>query len=946
MAINSSSTRWCVQRRAWPDRSNRRNHQSYDLCVLHGRRLECVRIEDLIASARAGDSGSLVLRGEAGIGKSALLASAADLATGMRVLRGAGVENESELPFAGLHRLLLPVRHLIDLLPPPQRSAVKSAFGDGPVVAADRWLLSLAVLNLLAEAAIDSPVLCMVDDAQWLDNASAEALTFVARRIQAEGIALLFAARDDPLRPFEAPGLPELHLAGLDQRAADALLSERAQVPVSASVRDRVLSGTLGNPLALTELAESLTAAQWGGTAPLPDHLPVGADVEHLFGERVRRLGADTQTLLLVAATNDSDELDTVIRAARSLGVDAGALDPAEAAGLVSVSAGTLVFRHPLVRSAVYRSATSPAHRAVENALADALDAERDRDRRAWHRAKATIGHDDTIAAELARVGGRASDRGGHVGATAAYERAAELSTDEDARAGLLADAAQAAWLAGQPDKARELLDLAAPASTDARLRGRIAHLRGVIEATCGAPVAAYATLVGGAELISDADPDLAAVMIAEAGQIAWGTGDLPRIVEAGRLLGMLPGTGNPGARAVVGLAKFMAGDAGAAARELAAAAELAEDSDQPQMLTLAAAGAMFIGDDARAIDLFTRGVARVRAAGAAATLPTLLAPLSTIEMFTGRYVAATTDATEGLRLATETGQDNPAAHSRSVLAWLAAVRGQSDECIELANEALAHAIGQRLGPHAAIASWALAHNDLVSGRAEQAFDRLQAMSAAAPGEGNPMVNLFAAADLVDAATRCGQEPAAQDAVTRLHAWAANTAAPWAPALVARCRGLLSADDDGDRYFAEALELHSGGGRPFDTARTALMFGARLRRRRRRADARKHLRTALETFERLGATPWAEQARAELLATGETARKRDVSTLTQLTPQELQIARLVAEGSTNKTIAAQLFLSPRTVDYHLRKVFSKLGLSSRNELVRLSLHDDALSPHP
>jgi DNA-binding CsgD family transcriptional regulator len=916
--------------------------------VLHGRRRECARIEDLIASARAGDSGSLVLRGEAGIGKSALLAHAAGLATGMRVLRSAGVENESELPFAGLHRLLLPVRHLVDLLPPPQRSAVKSAFGDGPVVAGDRWLLSLAVLNLLAEAAVDSPLLCMIDDAQWLDSASAEALTFVARRIQAEGIALLFAARDDPLRPFEAPSLPQLHLVGLDQTAADTLLSERAQVPISAHVRNRVLSDTLGNPLALGELAESLTAAQLAGTAPLPDHLPVGPDVEHLFGDRVRRLPADTQTLLLLAATNDSDELDTVIRAARSLGVDAGALDPAEAAGLVSIIAGTLVFRHPLVRSAVYRSATSPAHRAAENALADALDDEKDRDRRAWHRAKAATGPDDTIATELAHVGNRASERGGHVGATAAYERAAELTSDEDARAVLLADAAQAAWLAGQPDKARELLDRAAPVSTDAPLRARIAHLRGTIEAACGAPVAAYATLVAGAELISDADPDRAGVMIAEAGQIAWGTGDLPRIAETGRLLTTLPGTmTNPGARVVVGLAKFMAGDGAAASRELATAADLAEDSDQPHMVMLAAAGAMFVGADVRAVDLFTRAVARVRTAGAAATLPILLAPLSTIEMFTGRYVAATTDATEGLRLATETGQDNPAAHMRSVLAWLAAVRGRSDECVELANEALAHAIGQRLGPHAAIASWALAHDDLVSGRSEQAFDRLQALADAAPGEGNQMISLFAAADLVDAATRTDHEHAAQMALTRLQAWAANTTAPWTQALVARCHGLLAADEDGDRHFVDALELHSGGGRPFDTARTALMFGARLRRRRRRADARKHLRTALETFERLGATPWAEQARAELLASGETARKRDVSTLTQLTPQELQIARLVAGGSTNKTIAAQLFLSPRTVDYHLRKVFSKLGLSSRLELVRLALDDDALPPdHP
>ena len=915
--------------------------------MLYGRGRECAHVDDVIAAAREGRSGALVLRGEAGIGKSALLAHAAALADGMCVLHGTGIETESELPFAGVHRLLRPLHELVDRLPPPQRAAWASAFGDGPAVSTDRWLLSLAVLNLLAEAALTAPVLCIVDDAQWLDSASADALTFVARRVHAEGIALLFAARDDPVRPFEAPGLPQLQVTGLDEAAADALLTESAHVPVAASVRDRVLSGTLGNPLALAELAASLTPGQLAGTAPLPDRLPVGADVEHLFGDRVRRHPADTQTMLLVAAANDSDDLDTVLRAARGLGVAPDALDAAERDGLVNVDAGTLTFRHPLVRSAVYRGASSGARRAAELALADVLDTERDGDRRAWHRANAAIGPDDDVAAALATAAERAGDRGGYAAAAAAYERSAELTIDADERSVRLVDAAEAAWLAGRPDAARGLLDRAAPAKSHTRLRGRIAYLRGSIEAACGTPVAAYATLVDGAELIADDDPDQANLMIAQAGQIAWGTGDLPRIVQAGQRLSSLPGTTNPGARAIIGLAKFMQGDPEGASRELGAAADLAEDSDQPQMVMLAAAGAMFLGADGRAIDLFTRAVARTRSAGAAATLPVLLAPLSTIEMFTGRYVTATTDANEGLRLATETGQDNPAAHARSVLAWLAAVQGRDAECIELANAALTHAIGLRLGPHAAIATWALAHLNLVSGRAEQAYDRLQALAEAAPGEGNQMVSLFATADLVDSAARTGREPSAEPALARLQVWAANSDAAWTHALVARCRAQLTVDDDeSDRLFAESLALHAGGGRPFDMARTALLFGERLRRRRKRAEARKHLRTALETFERLGATPWAEHARTELLATGETARKRDVSTLRQLTPQELQIARLVAGGSTNRTIAGQLFLSPRTVDYHLRKVFSKLSLSSRHELVRLSLHDEVLAPGP
>ena len=923
--------------------------------MLHGREGECAQLADLVAAARTGRSGALVLDGEAGIGKSALLEHAAELADGMQVLRGTGIETESELPFAGLHRLLRPLHlqgDLVDELPPPQRDALLGAFGEGPAVAGDRWLVSLAVLNLLAEAAAAAPVLCLVDDAQWLDSASADALTFVARRIHADGIALLFAARTDQSRPFEAPGLPRLHLAGLDAVATAYLLGERAHTRVAPTVRDRLLADTLGNPLALAELATALTPEQLDGSAPLPDRLPVGADVERHFGARVRAQPAAAQTLLLVAAVNDSGDLDTVLRAAETLGIGAesGAesLDTAEAAGLVRVDAGVLTFRHPLVRSAVYRGATSAARRAADRALAAALDASPDAeahvDRRAWHLANAATGPDDAVAGQLIAVARRAADRGGHAAAAAAYARAAELTGGGDRRAELFVSAAEAAWLAGQPDVARGLLDRTRPATAQLALRGRVAHVRGAIETACGAPAVAFATLVDGADLITGTDPELAGLMMAEAGQIAWGTGDLDRIADVGARLTALPDTANPGVRAVLGLVSLMQGEATGAARELGAAAELAMDSDRPQMVLLAAAGSMFRGDDARALDLFTRAVARTRAAGAAATLPILLAPLATIELFTGRYGAATTDATEGLRLATETRQDNPAAHARSVLAWLAAVQGREADCTELADAALAHALGQRLGPHAALATWALAHLDLVSGRPDRAFERLQALAAAGPGEGNQMVSLFATADLVEAATRAGAGADAAPAVARLEGWATHVDAAWTHALVARCRAQLATDDDeSDRFFTEALALHSRGGRPFDAARTALSFGERLRRRRRRGESRKHLRSALETFERLGAEAWARHARAELKATGETARTRDVSTLAQLTPQELQITRLVAGGATNRLVATQLFLSPRTVDYHLRKVFAKLGVSSRNELVRLALQDETFT---
>lgn len=899
--------------------------------MLIGRGRECAQVDDLLEQARDGRGGALVLRGEAGIGKSALLSYAAERATGLRVLRGAGVETESEFPFAVVHQLLRPVSTRIDAIPDRQRAALLGAFGLGPAIEADRFLISLAVLNVLAETASDGPLLCLVDDAHWLDGASADTLVFVARRIQAEGIALLFATRDG----FTAPGLPELSLTGLDADSAGRLLTERATV--STDVMSRLVTESMGNPLALAELARSLPADQLAGRVPLPDRLPVGADLGRLFGDQIDGLPTETKTMLLVVAADDTGELRVVLGAGKELGLPGGALDAAETAGLVAVDSPIVSFRHPLVRSAVYQAATFQQRQAVERAIAAALDDEVDADRRAWHLANAALGPDETAADALHRSAERARQRGGHAAAASAYERAAALTAAPEPRAGRLADAADAAWLAGQPDRARAAIEAALPQAVAPQLRARVEHLRGSLEAACGVPASAYAILSGGAELVRTLNPARAAGMLTAAGQIAWGTGDLPRLREAARRLTDLPATEGAvalGARIITGLASFLDGDVSTATLRLREAADLAQAVREPQALMLSAAGVMFLGDDTRAMDLFTTAVATARAAAAGTILPVLLAPLATLEAWTGRYAAASANATEGLRLAVETGQDNPAAHLRGVLAWLAAVRGDAAECADNANAALAHAIGQRLGPHAAIASWALAVLDLGAGRPAAAFDRLATLTATGPGESHPVVSVFATADLVEAAIRTGQDPAAH--LGRLRTWAT---APWALALVARCDGLLATGTEQDHHFTEALRLHATGGRPFDTARTELLYGEALRRRRRRADARKHLRAAHETFERLAATPWATLARTELRATGETARKRDPSTTAQLTPQELQIARFVAEGATNRTIADHLFLSPRTVDYHLSKIFTKLNLTSRTELIRLPLQN-------
>jgi DNA-binding CsgD family transcriptional regulator len=908
--------------------------------MLHGRSRECAQLDGLLDAARAGRSGALVLCGDAGIGKTALLDYAADHADGFRVLRGAGIESESEFPFAAIHQLIRPVRDYLDSLPQPQRRALDAAFGLASAHAGDRFLVSLGVLSLLSDVAEQQPVLCLVDDAQWLDETSADALTFAARRLEAEGIVLLFAVRDHETTALLTSGLPELRVGGLDADAAWSLLAEGP--PLAPEVRDLLVTSTAGNPLSLRELPSSLSADQLAGRAPLPDQLPLGAGLERVLLTQVQRLPDASRILLLLVAAEQAGDLRVVLAAAQLLDISSDALDVAESAGIVLVVDEQVSFRHPLVRSAVYRGATFLQRRAANQALAAVLTGAEDTDRRAWQLASAAVGPDESLAAQLAAVGERALKRGGHATAATAYERAAELTPAAETQAERLLAAAQAAWQAGKPDRARGVLDRAAPLATGTYLLARISRLRGNIAFACSEPAAAYVDLSEGADLIAELDPPLAASMLAEMGQIAWVSGDVQRVGEAARRLAALPTPSDRTAitaALVTGLDRFLNGDTEAATAALQQACESAEEFDDATALAQSGAAALFLGDDSRTLAMFTRAAARTRADGAANVLPTLAGPLSAVQAWTGRYASAQATAAEGLQLALDTGQENPAAHHRSVLAWIAAVQGREQDCRDAAAAALARAIGHRLGPQAGIASWALALLDLGLGRPTEAFDRLNALSEAGPGEGHQVVRTFAAADFVEAAIRVDRLDRAEEAAMTLRAWASYVQAPWALALAARCDALLA--DGSEEHFARAAALHARSSRPFDAARTELLRGEYLRRRRNRTQARTHLRAACETFEGLGATPWAERARVELQATGETARKRDPSTISQLTPQELQIARLVGAGGTNREIAAELFLSPRTIDYHLHKIFTKLGMSSRSELVRLEAADDA-----
>jgi DNA-binding CsgD family transcriptional regulator len=907
--------------------------------MLHGRHEECAAIDRLLADASELRSGALVVRGEVGVGKSALLAYAADRASEtMRVLWGAGVESESELAFAALHQLVRPVLRHVERLPGPQATALRGAFGLATTEGTDRFLIGVGALSLLAEVAEERPLICLVDDAQWLDQPSTDALSFAARRLEAEGIVLLVAARDGDLHAFTAPSFEALRLTGLDADAAGELLTEQSPAGLAPEVRARLIEATQGNPLALLELPRSLSADQLAGRAPLPDPLPVSAGVERVFLERVRRLPEPTQTLLLAAAAEQTGDPAVILRAGRALGSGVQALGMAEAAGLLRIAEGRIRFHHPLVRSAVYRGAKLDQRQAIHQALAAALPGEEHADRRAWHRAAAAIEPDPDVADELERSAGRARRRSGYAAAARALERSAELTTAEEPRSRRLADAADAAWLAGQPDRALGLLDRAAAGVSGPRLRADVAHLRGVIELRRGVPADAFTILAAGSAEIAPVDPVKALAMLLPASEAATYAGDVGLTIEAARRAAALP----RGEQRIdqftlgllVGIGSILEGDTARGAPLLREAIVLAQTFDDPGRLGFAGAAARYLGDDTATHDFYARAVARARATGELVLLPYLLESLAVAEVAAGRYVAATASASEGLRLARETGQESSVCRNLSTLALLAALLGRGDACRSSAAEALERAVSRGLRLQAASATWALALLDLAANRPAEALDRLGTLAGGSE-TGHPVIALLSVPDLVEAAVRADQTERGQTALAGFEQWAAHTAPPWALALVPRCRGLLSAGAAADRHFTEALRLHGLSSRPFDRARTQLLYGEALRRARRRVDAREHLRAAFTTFERLGASPWAERARTELRVSGETARQRDPSTLDQLTPQELQVVRFVGQGATNREVAAQLFLSPRTIDYHLRQIFTKLGISSRAELIRL-----------
>jgi DNA-binding CsgD family transcriptional regulator len=895
--------------------------------MLLGRERERQELEAVLAGARLNRSGVVVLAGEPGIGKTALIDCAAAVAEGggMRILRARGIESEARVPFAGLLELLRPALGALDAIPDPQATALEGALALRPASAQDRFAVGAATLSLLAAYAENAPLAALIDDAHWLDESSADALLFAVRRLVADPIAVVLAVREGESELVDAARLPTIRLGGLDREAAAELVGD--------AFADRLYAATAGNPLALLELAPEASRL---AEIPLDTPAPVVSSVAHGFVRRSDSLPEPTRRALLLAAASDAGELALLERAAPG---STGSLGAAEDAGLVVLRDGRVDFRHPLARSALYGAASADERRSAHRALAGALP-DRDVDRRAWHLALAATGPDAAASSALEQAGVRARDRSAYAVAASAYERAAALAPDDDRPARLLHAAADSAWLAGHADRALDLLDRAASAADDAELEIRIEHLRGQIAARRGPIDEARAILAATAERAADRDPEQAVVMLAEATIASFYAGDAREMLRnAERAVELAPRGGRREA-ILAGLAHGMAlvfageGEAGARTiREAVLQLEQAEElRDDPYLVVWAALGPLWLREAEVGRSLYEHALALVRSRAALGALPELLVHLARDWATTDQWAAAHAAYDEGIALARESGQGIALAFGLGGLAWLEARQGRDVEARAHAAEGVEVCGQLGVAVHDLWTLAALAELELGHGRPEEALVHLETWERLLRERGIEDTDLSPAPELVETYLRLGRGDDAAEAAARHEASARAKGQPWALARAARCRGLLAPDDELEREFGEALRLHAQTPDVFEAARTRLAYGARLRRAGQRVLARDELRAATEVFDGLGAAPWSELARAELAATGETARKRDVSTLDQLTPQELQIALLLAGGRTTREAAASMFLSPKTIEYHLRNVYRKLGVNTRADL--------------
>ncbi|HEU5356634.1 MAG TPA: AAA family ATPase [Actinocrinis sp.] len=958
--------------------------------MLLGRDVETQAISTLLDGARAGRSGVLFLYGQAGIGKTALLEQACGQADGLPVLRTTGVETEVELAFGALHQLLRPALPKLGRLAPPQRSALRCALGlESSRAPRDRFLIGLAVLTLLAEYAAAGPLLCLVDDVHWLDQPSRDALLFATRRLDTEGVAILAAARE----PEPAGrGLPSLWIGPLDGASSAALLTA-ACGRMAPDVRDRILRQAGGNPLALRELGGRLDAAARAGHVD-PANTPWGhGGPLDGFRRRIESLPAATRTLLLLAAAEDTGDLAAVLQAADSSGARLADLAPAETAGLVAVGR-QIEFRHPLIRTAAYQGASMVERVAAHRALAAlpvpiGVSDEDHADRSAWHLAAAAVGTDDRVAELLVTTARRAHGRDGRASAASAYERAAQLTGQPALRASRLVAAAEAAREAGQPERAAALADEAGriPEAAEPTLLAALVSIRAWVESERGSGGEAGRLLLAGADLVRGAEPRTAAQMLIEAVRIATVVADAKLARSAADALTTVIAQADVDgvavdddptwqlARAAASVAALFSGDSDgdlAAVRGLVAyAGAVTAGSPGPLQLAAASLGLVAAADVERTA---AATIAQCRSHGRIGALPYALQLRAQALLLLGRHDEARLDAGEGRRIACDVGQEHRAAQLAGVLAWLAAVSGDEPACLEHARQCFDYGETRPNAAGAALTTWALGLLDLSRHRDEAAFGRLREVFDG-PAY-HPVIATYCAPDLVEAAVRLGRPEEAARPLLRLEEAAAGELQPWAMATALRCRAQVlssagisdaSMAEDVEELYLAAVAAHPPGLVPHYLARTHLAYGTWLRRRRRRAHARVQLNAALEIFARIGAMPWVEHSSSELRATGQTmghptfsgsrpspASEPGLGTgagsdpgpvrspapgvlATALTPQETQVVRLAVQGGTNREIAAALFLSPRTVGFHLYRAFAKLGVSSRAELKALDL---------
>jgi DNA-binding CsgD family transcriptional regulator/tetratricopeptide (TPR) repeat protein len=901
---------------------------------LRGRRAECATLDQLVASVRVGESRALVLRGEAGVGKTALLDYLVGSASDLQVVRASGMESEMELPSASVHQLCAPMLDRLGALPGPQRESLEVVFGLSAGPAPDGFLVALAVLGLLSATAEQRPLVCVVDDAQWLDQASARTLGFVARRLVAEHVGLVFAERE----PSAALGnVPTLEVNGLRNGDARALLNSPFPRILDERVRDRLVAETRGNPLALLELPRGMSANELASGFGALGANSISSRIEESYRQRLAALPAETRQLLLVAAAEPTGDPTLLWRAAERLGIAAASVEPAQADGLLEVG-GRVIFRHPLVRSAVYGSASEQDRRAVHLVLAEATDREVDPDRRAWHLASATQGPDEAVASELIDSAGRAQARGGIAAAAAFLERSVTLTGDPALRADRALAAAQAHMVAGAFDAALSLLATVEFGRPDQLQSARVDVLRGQIAFASLRGREAPPLLLAAAKRLERLDLNLARTTYLEALTASTFAGRLGSeggvLATAHAALAAPPAAEPPRVPDLLldGLAMLITKDYRAgtplisrALAVLRAPDELAEDGLPWHFLGSQAAVAVWDFESWRG--LLTLHIARARMLGALAALPMALSSLAGARVFEGDFAEAASLVAE-VEAISEAAGVRPAPYGAVVLAaYQAPERVLLRTIGEDAGEVLARGEGMAL-TLGQVARATFYNSDC---RYDEALTFAQ-QAAEDPDE--LWLVPWILPELIEAAARSGNLETAAQALRRQTDSTRASGTYWARGAEARATALLSHGDEAERLYLEAIAQFEGTPMRMDSARTKLLFGEWLRRENRRVDARLQLRAAYETFAAIGADVFAERARRELMATGEHVRKRSVETRDDLTAQETQIARLARDGLTNPEIGSRLFLSPRTVEWHLRKVFTKLGLGSRKELMK------------